>query len=28
MLAKAYAAPKGVVERAAELVYPGTPKAQ
>ena len=28
MLAKAYAAPKGVVERAAELVYPGAPKAQ
>ena len=25
MLAKAYAAPKGVVERAAELVYPGAP---
>ena len=28
MLAKAYAAPQGVVERAAELVYPGAPKAQ
>jgi hypothetical protein len=28
MLTKAYAAPKGVVERAAELVYPGAPKAQ
>ena len=28
MLAKAYAAPKGVVEHAAELVYPNTPKAQ
>jgi tripartite-type tricarboxylate transporter receptor subunit TctC len=28
MLAKAYAAPKAVVERAAELVYPGAPKAQ
>jgi tripartite-type tricarboxylate transporter receptor subunit TctC len=26
MLAKAYAAPKGVVERAAELVYPAAPK--
>ena len=25
MLAKAYEAPKGVVERAAELVYPATP---
>jgi hypothetical protein len=25
MLAKAYAAPKGVVERAAELVYPASP---
>jgi tripartite-type tricarboxylate transporter receptor subunit TctC len=28
MLAKAYDAPKGVVERAAELVYPATAKAQ
>jgi hypothetical protein len=28
MLARAYAAPKSVVERAAELVYPGAPKAQ
>ena len=28
MLAKAYAAPKGIVERAAELVYPSAPKAQ
>jgi hypothetical protein len=28
MLAKAYAVPKGVVERAAELVYPTAPKAQ
>jgi hypothetical protein len=28
MLVKAYAAPKAVVERAAELVYPGAPKAQ
>jgi tripartite-type tricarboxylate transporter receptor subunit TctC len=28
MLAKAYAAPKSVVERAAELVYPAAPKAQ
>ncbi len=28
MLAKAYAAPKGVVERAAELLYPSTSKAQ
>jgi tripartite-type tricarboxylate transporter receptor subunit TctC len=27
MLAKAYAAPKGIVERAAELVYPAAPKA-
>jgi tripartite-type tricarboxylate transporter receptor subunit TctC len=28
MLAKAYAAPKAIVERAAELVYPAAPKAQ
>jgi tripartite-type tricarboxylate transporter receptor subunit TctC len=28
MLIKAYAAPKTIVERAAELVYPAAPKAQ
>jgi len=28
LLAKAYGAPKGIVERAAELVYPAAPKAQ